>query len=283
MNISGGGAMGKVLVGRVAVGLLSMLILFAKAHAMTFIEVTAINKGLIVNTVKYVVRDFPIDDPTPAPARCINSGCTVGVAYWFRESSGGMFGNMNFVSIPRGTMTIGDIARIYRKKYPQGTVQTEAISALNGDRPCIGMAIEGATNGKIDLLPGSLCNKLDFRYSSPNACYIDGTIELHHGVVARDMLNNHVASTAVNVRCLQPATVKMTMLSPEPGSLWLNNSRTLRASIFLDGEPMVGGMNIQIPGGRVNKSIGFSSTLTKVSEVEAGSYSASSVIVLDIL
>ncbi|HEJ7052817.1 TPA: hypothetical protein SMF43_001767 [Serratia marcescens] len=283
MNISDGDAIGKVFVGRVAACLLIIFIFFEKAQAMSFIEVVEVNDRIVSMTVKYVVRDFPIDDPTPAPAQCVSSGCRVGVAYWFDNSSTGMTnGGSGTVSIPKGTKTVGDIARIYSQRYPLGTVHEVVIYHLGAfQQPCIGMA-SSPSNGDYTLLPGNLCNYLDLRNVHTNACYIDGMIELQHGIVANDMLNNHSVSAAVNLRCLQPATVKITMPTSEP-YLWLNNSRTLRASIFVDGSSILGGVNIQIPGERVNKTVNFSSKLIKTAEIEAGNYRASSVIVLEIL
>ncbi|RJK61671.1 hypothetical protein CMV60_23930 [Serratia marcescens] len=95
--------------------MLIIFIFFEKAQAMSFIEVVGVNDRIISMTVKYVVRDFPIDDPTPVPAQCVSSGCRAGVAYWLESALTGVTNGGGTVSIPKGTKTVG-ILRVFTAK-----------------------------------------------------------------------------------------------------------------------------------------------------------------------
>ncbi|WP_447879500.1 MrpH family fimbial adhesin [Serratia fonticola] len=192
----------------------------------------------------------------------------------------------DYVSL-RGSQTFGAVADAWSDKYiPRRGVILNWVS-LNAIKPrCINLYISSDISGSAYL--GNTCNGTMnpppvVPPTPPLSCYIDGAINIVHGILNDNALDGSTKIISSRVYCTGPAMVKITALSSQGGDVVkLRPDGSLSSQLKVNGINGYNGATIFVPGtGGV--SLQFSSTLIANGNVSPGDFTGSALAVVTII
>lgn len=251
------------------------------AYAVAVIEATDIFwDGANVKANAAVVY-WDVNDRTPMtiPSCVGNYYCNYGIGIVGKSDNGNSTMGCYVGFLGRDVSSWGQIAAAYLSKcgnhtYPVWGNGYNSESA-NAAKVCI---VYGRKS------TGSYANAgIGCAGASPNPTIceiIDSYIELSHGTLNTDELDGHSVSHNIGITCNRNAMVKVYAYPNTAGDTIPLGSGIL-SSIKLNGVSGRTGVNINVPGSTTY--VNLSSTLTTSGDVNAGEYSGSGVVILNIL
>lgn len=264
--------------------LLSLIV--GRAHASAQVEIIKYEPGS-TDYLTYIVHSWDQGSAIPLdPAYCpVNYGCHVGVAWQVGDPN-----STGYIAEPKlapnetkGSRTIGDLERIWRKKYGYGGTIRKSGGAISAGskKICFGMKYSRSNSG-VKVVPGSEC--VDVIPGPPvNACYIDGPVYLKHGNVSQNELSGSTTSQSTSVRCLESTLVTISVITGNGSeNIYLNPNGSLMSNILVNGKSGSSGSVVTVPGGPRGVSVEFKSILKTNGAVSEGVLTGSASTVLNV-
>lgn len=252
------------------------------ANAVAVIEATNIVWDGANVRAKAAVVYWDVNDNTPMtiPSCVGNYYCNYGIGIVGKSDSGNSSMGCYVGTTGRDVSSWGQIAAAYLSKcgnhvYPV-TGSGFSQESANAAKACI---VYGRKTGAGAYFNAGIgCAGVS---PNPTICEInDSYIELSHGTLNTDELDGHSVSRNVGITCNRNAMVKVYAYPNTAGDV-IPLGRSISSSIKLNGVSGRIGININVPGSTAYFNL--SSTLTTSSDVNAGEYSGSGVVILNIL
>ncbi len=254
--------------------------------AMANVEIVLFELLALPNAdrLTFIVHDWDLFDQTLIPVECRTQTCDYGVAWQVGNPASGVIVQPLRLS-PSNASTMGRVAELYKARYPFGMQRTVTGSNIraSGSTVCFGMKFKPTNSSRVQIVPNSYCTNLTPEVN--NYCYTENAT-INHNTFSPGMQN--IATSKINFRCLNPATVNISMPQLATDNTLelkkVNSSANsnLRARLTLNGRAAKQGINFNASGNRITDSISIESELVAIGSVESGNYQGSSIIIVNI-
>ncbi len=169
--------------------------------------------------------------------------------------------------------TIGDLGKLYVRKYGLGIRRVTVGAGFNTTKLCYGMKYTNPGNNYPAILPGNDC-----AYTNPgpplNACrFSDYSLEINHGVIAPATESRKKVYLAMY--CLSPANVAITFKGTVYGKLELGN-KNVQSSLYINGS-----LGAAVIFGVLQTVLEIESVISPIPSGLAGNYQGSTTMVVN--
>jgi len=266
---------------------------YRSASAAIWSEITAASLYNNGSHIEFTYNIFAWDESDETPNPCYkDTGCriwigvtidkagssnNVAAAYWSAANT-----SNRWIS---NAATMGELGAAFKTNagLPQtGTIQRSAASYIVAKvKNCVGIfykndfASIGYYSGG-ELMPNSICGEAPTPYG--RCSFVEDSINLDHGTVARSQLDGHEVSINVTMSCDYESTVGIYVLSGD--NLPLRDDGSLYSEIYINNVLGTDGLSMSATAGE--HSLTFKSKLRTNGTVAAGEFSASTVAVINL-
>jgi len=240
------------------------------------------------NMIGYVYRftgyidSWDEDDQTPNDCYGTprTSYCTIAITVTERSSTRGTAKLNFFIDDIYEFKTIGELAKIFKAKYPLPYPLTGA--QLDDGNPvttyCFNLGY--FTNGGYSA--NSYVPSVECGFAPPVAlkCSIEGNTNLEHGELTTNEINGHKASSSLNASCNNDATLIIRAFG-EAGNknITLRPDGSLESALYINDMPGDTGLKVDFKK-NITTPINITSELIQKSELQEGEFHGSGIIMM---
>lgn len=258
------------------------------AHSAIYSYITRSDGTPQVAKYWWTIEYWDTNDSTPNPCYRTSPQCTVFIGH--RHSDAGEAGGfvsdteeyLDGVQIYR---TVGEVGAAFQRKYALPRSGTQNHNGPAVSQECVGIFYKvqmGSTSGAqgSPMMATSLCGIVP---PPVGKCeFTEASVELTHGNVQLKNIEGHHVSQTGYVRCTQDMDVIVYAAGAGgSGMVNLRNDGSLQSRLTIGGVSGSTGVRIRALSG-VKMPLVFTSTLTKVGNVEAGSFFGSATAILTV-